>query len=105
VQKVPLLGDLPVLGNLFKSRRTDKVKRNLMVFIQPTILRDAAYTNEVSSGKYNYMRGLQTQIRDAGVNLLPDEEAPLLPDYPYPDAPSTTADTQPLSEAPAPVNP
>ena len=102
VQKVPLLGDLPVLGNLFKSRRTEKQKLNLMVFIQPAILRDAAYTNEISAGKYNYMRGLQTQVRDNGVNLLPDEEAPLLPDYPYPGTPSATAETQPLPEAPAP---
>ncbi len=106
VQKVPLLGDLPVLGNLFKSRRTNKVKRNLMVFIQPTILRDAAYTNEISSGKYNYMRGLQTQIRDAGVNLLPDEEAPLLPDYPQVGAATAApAETQALPEAPAPASP
>ena len=82
VQKVPLLGDLPVLGNLFKSRRTDKVKRNLMVFMQPSILRDAAYTNAVSAGKYNFIRGLQTQIRDTGVNLLPDSEAPVLPEFP-----------------------
>ncbi|MBI5040193.1 MAG: type II secretion system secretin GspD, partial [Gammaproteobacteria bacterium] len=105
VQKVPLLGDLPVLGNLFKSRSTNKVKRNLMVFMQPSILRDAAYTNEVSAGKYNFMRGLQTQMRDKGVNLLPDEEAPLLPDYPRVGAASATAETQPLPEAPAPVSP
>ncbi len=104
-QKVPLLGDLPLLGNLFKSRRTDTVQRNLMVFIQPSILRDAAYTNEISANKYNFMRGLQTQIRDEGVNLLPDEEAPLLPDYPYPGTPSATAETQPLPEAPAPASP
>ena len=84
VQKVPLLGDLPLLGNLFKSRRTTKVKRNLMVFIQPSIIRDAAYYSATSLGKYSYMRGLQTKQRDAGVNLLPDSEAPLLPEYPGP---------------------
>jgi general secretion pathway protein D len=82
VQKVPLLGDIPLMGNLFKSRSTKKQKRNLMVFIQPGILRDAAVFTETSSGKYNYMRGLQTQARDGGVNLLPREEAPVLPEFP-----------------------
>lgn len=105
VQKVPVLGDLPVLGNLFKSRKSDKTKRNLMVFMQPSILRDAAYTNEISSGKYNFMRGLQTEIRDEGVNLLPNEDAPLLPDYPGVDAAAPAAATQPLPEAPAPASP
>jgi general secretion pathway protein D len=90
VQKVPLLGDLPLLGNLFKSRSTKKQKRNLMVFIQPSILRDAAVFTDTSSGKYNYMRGLQTQARDGGVNLLPREMAPVLPEYPL--APETTAE-------------
>ena len=84
VQKVPVLGDLPLLGNLFKSRRSTKVKSNLMVFIQPSIIRDAAYFNATSSGKYNYMRGLQTKQREAGVNLLPDTDAPILPEYPVP---------------------
>jgi general secretion pathway protein D len=82
VDKVPLLGDLPVLGNLFKSRSTKKTKRNLMVFIQPSILRDAAVFTETSSGKYNYMRGLQGSIREKGVNLLPREEAPMLQEFP-----------------------
>jgi general secretion pathway protein D len=40
-QKVPLLGDMPVLGNLFRYRNTTKLKRNLMVFLHPVILRDA----------------------------------------------------------------
>lgn len=89
VDKVPLLGDLPLLGNLFKSRSTKKTKRNLMVFIQPSILRDAAVFTETTSGKYNYMRGLQGSVREKGVNLLPKEEAPLLPEYPLaPEAPA-----------------
>lgn len=86
VQKVPLLGDIPVLGNLFKSRSTKKQKRNLMVFIQPSILRDAAVYTNTSSGKYNYMRGLQADVREGGVNLLPRDAAPVLPEYPQPPA-------------------
>lgn len=93
VQKVPLLGDIPLMGNLFKSRSTKKTKRNLMVFIQPGILRDAAVLTETSSGKYNYMRGLQGTVRDSGVNLLPREEAPVLPEYPaLPATPASGAD-------------
>lgn len=109
VQKVPVLGDLPVLGNLFKSRSTNKVKRNLMVFLQPSILRDAAYYSQTSMNKYNYIRGQQVDLRDKGVNLLSDEEAPVLPKYPEhgeliddlrtiparPDAPAA-AETRPL---------
>lgn len=82
VQKVPVLGDVPVLGHLFKSRSTNKVKRNLMVFLQPSILRDAAYYSQTSAGKYNYMRGRQMEMRDTGVGLMPNSEAPVLPEYP-----------------------
>ena len=103
VQKVPLLGDLPLLGNLFKSRRSTKVKRNLMVFIQPSIIRDAAYFNATSSGKYNYMRGLQTKQREAGVNLLPDSDAPILPEYPEsaPTLPPPDINITPTPELPS----
>lgn len=48
VQKVPLLGDIPLLGHLFKSTSTSKRKRNLMVFIRPTIVRDSATMNDIS---------------------------------------------------------
>jgi general secretion pathway protein D len=41
-QSVPILGNIPLLGNLFRSRKTEKVKTNLMIFIRPTILRDTA---------------------------------------------------------------
>lgn len=82
IQKVPLLGDLPLLGNLFRSRSTDKTKTNLMIFLQPTILRDAAYYSQTSSGKYNYMRARQLELQKSGVNLLPDAESPVLPEYP-----------------------
>ncbi|RMG28249.1 MAG: type II secretion system protein GspD [Gammaproteobacteria bacterium] len=81
VQKVPLLGDLPLLGNLFKSRRTTKTKRDLMVFLRPVILRDAATETRISGDKYNFMRALQLRERARGINLLPDESAPLLPEF------------------------
>lgn len=79
VQKVPLLGDLPLLGWLFKSKSTTKTKRNLMVFLHPTILRDPALTERLSGSKYNYMRAKQIELRQRGLLMLPDEEAPVMP--------------------------
>ncbi|MEZ5599712.1 MAG: hypothetical protein R3F36_01135 [Candidatus Competibacteraceae bacterium] len=55
-QKVPLLGDVPLLGNLFRYRNTSKLKRNLMVFLHPVILRDPAQGNLYTSSKYSYIR-------------------------------------------------
>jgi general secretion pathway protein D len=82
VQKVPILGSIPLIGSLFRSSTTDKVKTNLMVFIHPRILRDnqaAAYETEA---KYNYLRDLQQQNRPrfgSDVPLLPGADRPMLP--------------------------
>ena len=81
-QKVPLLGDIPILGYLFRSQATTKTKRNLMVFIRPTIVRDEASISELSSRKYNFMRARQLDRKADGVNLMSDDtETPLLPSF------------------------
>jgi len=79
VQKVPLLGDIPLLGHLFKSTSTIKDKQNLMVFIHPVIVRDAATSTYATNAKYSYMkaRQIEAQIDDRGLikngaRLLPD---------------------------------
>jgi general secretion pathway protein D len=77
--KVPLLGDIPVMGNLFRSRSVTKVKRNLMVFLHPVIMRDAKANAAFTGRKYNYIRAQQLQARQDGVHLLPDDVAPVLP--------------------------
>ncbi|MGL6417675.1 GspD family T2SS secretin variant ExeD [Aeromonas allosaccharophila] len=59
VSKVPLLGDIPVLGYLFRSTSNTTSKRNLMVFIRPTILRDADVYTGVSNSKYTLFRAEQ----------------------------------------------
>lgn len=83
-QSVPLLGDIPLLGNLFKYRSASRVKRNLMVFLHPRILRDAATAREVTGGKYNYIRELQKQTREKDGMMTEGEEMPLLPEmYEY----------------------
>jgi general secretion pathway protein D len=79
-QRVPILGDIPVLGWLFSHKRTTKVKRNLMVFLRPVILRDEAQNAAVSGEKYNYIRARQQEVREGGVALMRDDVSPLLPE-------------------------
>ena len=69
VTKVPLLGDIPVVGNLFKSTTTDKETRNLMIFLHPVILRNRASANMVTDSKYNFIRQrhLDTNFEDRGL--------------------------------------
>ncbi|ASG65164.1 type II secretion system secretin GspD [Idiomarina piscisalsi] len=81
VSKIPLLGDIPVLGRLFSSTSTSKQKRNLMVFIRPTIVRDGKRMREISSTKYNYMRALQLDERSRGISLMPMEESPVMNEW------------------------
>jgi general secretion pathway protein D len=80
VAKVPFLGDLPMLGGLFRSKTAQKVKTNLMIFMHPVILRDAATGAQYTSSKYNYIREQQESRIKAGVSLLPDDSAPILPE-------------------------
>ncbi len=84
-QRVPLLGDIPVLGWLFRYNKTMKVKRNLMVFMRPVILRDVATIGRLTSEKYNYIRGEQLAIRNSLSSLMRAKETPLMKkmsDYP-----------------------
>jgi general secretion pathway protein D len=81
VSKVPLLGDIPILGNLFKSTTTTVSKRNLMVFIRPTIIRDGVTMNEISHKKYQYIRAQQLKRQSQGIPLMPNTEGPSLPEW------------------------
>ncbi|MDP2636805.1 MULTISPECIES: type II secretion system secretin GspD [unclassified Pseudoalteromonas] len=81
VSKVPLLGDIPILGHLFRSTSTSKRKRNLIVFIRPTIIRDGIKMNQLSHSKYNFIRGEQFKQKEDGIDLMPLEEAPILPEW------------------------
>ncbi len=81
VQKVPLLGDIPILGHLFKSTRTTTRKRNLMVFIRATIIRDGNLMNEISKKKYNYIRADEIRKKEEGLSLMDDTKMPLLPEW------------------------
>jgi len=78
-QRVPVLGRIPLLGNLFRSRKTEKLKTNLMIFIRPTILRDAAQTAIETNQKYNMIRRIQEGQQGTDVQLMPGVERPILP--------------------------
>ena len=77
-EKVPLLGDLPVLGAAFRYKKTQLVKRNLMVFIKPTIVRDAAVLEAASHGKYKLLRTQQLLRSDEQIMLMPGAQRPVL---------------------------
>jgi general secretion pathway protein D len=78
VSGVPGLSRIPLLGNLFKSRRSGKTKRTLMIFLRPVILRDAATEAAVSNEKYNFLRAEQLQMR-ANRELKYRDLQPVLP--------------------------
>ena len=59
IEKIPLLGDIPIIGELFKSRGRSRVKTNLMVFIRPTILRNRADARDLTARRYGYIRNQQ----------------------------------------------
>nr|WP_246019550.1 type II secretion system secretin GspD [Corallincola spongiicola] len=86
VSKVPLLGDIPWIGELFRSTSTTKRKRNLLVFIRPTIVRDDMTMNEISNRKYNFIRAQQLRKYDEGLRHL-DANTPLLPEWKSADLP------------------
>ena len=81
VQKVPLLGDLPFIGALFRSTSNTKRKRNLMVFLKPTIIRDGESMDKISQDKYNYIRADEIRKREDGLDLMDSEKLPLLPKW------------------------
>lgn len=80
-EKVPLLGDIPLLGNAFRSESRSREKVNLMVFLRPTVVYDAAGTDALAMERYNMMRQDQGTVQP-GRHLLLDSvpSAPQLPE-------------------------
>jgi len=79
--KVPLLGDIPVLGHLFKSTSTQVEKKNLMVFIKPTIIRDGMTADGITQRKYNFIRAEQLYKSEQGLKLMDNDNIPVLPKF------------------------
>ncbi|PKI07673.1 type II secretion system protein GspD [Shewanella sp. 11B5] len=81
IQKVPILGDIPFIGHLFKSSSSKKTKKNLMIFIKPTIIRDGMTMEGIAGRKYNYFRALQLEQQARGINLMPNTQVPVLEEW------------------------
>jgi len=78
VDKVPLLGDVPYVGSLFKNETRTRKKTNLMVFLRPVVLRDALATDALTMDRYDLMRGVQQDAQPVDRSLMPNQ-APALP--------------------------
>jgi general secretion pathway protein D len=124
--RVPGLGAIPVIGNLFKSRSGSRQKKNLLVFIRPSIMRDADATESTSEAKYNEVRQDQHSLNNGHITLLPGQKQPVVPALPpgagqpapapsgtnaqgavqdSPPAGTSLPDAPPPTTSPAPVNP
>lgn len=90
IEKIPLLGDIPGLGQLFRSKAKTRTKTNLMVFIRPTILRSPEDNRRVTEQRYGYLRlkqGVQDPSREPSIDELVRDymgAAPPIPSAPVP---------------------
>ena len=95
--QVPALGDIPVLGWLFKSESRSRTKKNLMVFLRPVVMRDAAASDALSNNRYQQMMGLQQNAQPGFNPILGSGNSPVLPPAPVPkpkEEPKASADSQ-----------
>ena len=100
-QRVPLLGDIPVLGHLFRSQTSKNVKQDLMIFLHPRILRDEISSSTLSAGKYNYIRARQLESATQTRGSLSVGRSPVLPEIDnFLDLPPPYAEEGTLSNPP-----
>jgi general secretion pathway protein D len=101
--KVPLMGDIPVVGNLFRSENRSRKKTNLMVFLRPVVVRDAAASDALMLDRYDAIRALQQATQPAASTVLRSVSgAPVLPAL----RPEAASPAQPLAapvSEPAPI--
>lgn len=81
MNKVPLLGDIPWLGQLFRSESKSRQKTNLMVFLRPVVVRDGATSEAIAANRYDYARGMQGAYQSDN-RLIRDRDTPMLPAAP-----------------------
>jgi len=84
-QRVPGLGRIPLLGRLFRYTRSSSVKRNLLVFIRPVIIRDGSQATLETDARYRVLRDEMDRVNpDSEIPLLPDAVRPEIPEYALP---------------------
>ncbi len=101
--KVPLLGDIPYLGNLFKSQERSRKKTNLMVFLRPVVMRSQDAANALTLDRYDYMRQRQLDSQPKESTLLPINAAPVLDPLKFSTRMTLPSPQQPLDDPDAPV--
>ncbi|WP_310632945.1 type II secretion system secretin GspD [Paraburkholderia sp.] len=79
--KVPLLGDIPWIGQLFRSENKTRAKTNLMVFLRPVIISDRSTAQAVTSNRYDYIQGVSGAYKSDN-NLIKDKDDPVVPPMP-----------------------
>ncbi len=79
--KVPLLGDIPWIGQLFRSESKVRAKTNLMVFLRPVIISDRSTAQEVTANRYDYIQGV-TGAYKSDNNVIRDKDDPVVPPMP-----------------------
>jgi general secretion pathway protein D len=95
--QVPLLGDIPVIGNLFKSRSRSRDKTNLMVFLRPVVLRNQEAANDLTVDRYEFMRQRQVDVAPQRSVVLPINEAAVI-------EPLSTGDAKPVPNVSQPLD-
>lgn len=118
IERIPILGDLPIIGNLFRTRGRERNRTNLMIFIRPTILRTPADARAVAARRYDYIRDQQLAqnptreptidelVRDYMGTVPPTTPAELRPDDVAVDPtqlPGVGGEVEPPQPGPAPV--
>lgn len=78
LDKVPLLGDIPLMGKLFQSEKNTSEKTNLMIFLRPVVMRDSSMNNVITQGKYNTIRNVQI-MADQSDRYRPTDDSTLPP--------------------------
>lgn len=97
--QVPGLGNVPVLGGLFRSENRTRTKNNLMVFIRPVVMRGPEQANQLSLDRYDVIRAMQKDAQPEPRMLLPVNEGPLVPPMRAPQPrPSEVMPAMPPSE-------
>ena len=77
--QVPLLGDIPYIGALFRSENRTKTRTNLMVFLRPVVMRDASTANKLSLDRYDLIRSFQKDQQPPKSVLVPINDPPVIP--------------------------
>ena len=99
--KVPGLGDIPILGNLFKNQSRKRTKSNLMIFLRPVVLRTPESAAALTMDRYDAIRAYQQESQPKSTLVLPDTGAPLLPEKPASVPGGTLPQQLPLPVYPA----